>query len=89
MPPDRVTVEEVAPVEVTKPKALRLLVGKFIVDFIETFAAAVIGVTLFFPSNSEDWQKLAIVLGTPAISAFISAGRRAWPEIRKWLAGDE
>lgn len=86
MSADKVIVEEVAPVEVTKPKALRLFVGRFIVDFIETFAASVAGVALFMPSNAEDLQKIAAVLSIPAFSAFISAGRRAWPAIRKWLA---
>jgi hypothetical protein len=81
----KVVVPEVATVSVSKPTALRLFVGSFIVDFVETFAALLVGVTLFMPANSEDWQKLAMILLTPAVSAFVSAGRRAWPQIRKWL----
>ena len=89
MPEDMVEVAEVRPVTVTKPRAWRLVIGRFIVDFIETFAAMLVGVSLFMPSNSEDWQKLAIVLATPALSALVSAARRSWPAIRGWLLGKD
>lgn len=87
--PDRVVVAEVKPVTVTKAKAWRLVIGRFAVDFIETFAAMVVGVGLFMPQNAEDIQKLGILVATPAISALISAGRRSWPAIRAWLLGEE
>jgi hypothetical protein len=85
---DKVTVGEVKPLTTTKAHAWRLVIGRFIVDFIETFAAMVVGVGLFMPSNAEDLQKLGILLATPAISALISAGRRSWPAIRAWLLGE-
>lgn len=86
---DSVTVGEVKPITTTKGKAWRLVIGRFIVDFLETFAAMIVGVGLFMPSNAEDIQKLGILLATPALSAFVSAGRRSWPAIRKWLLGEE
>ena len=90
MSPDKlVEVAEVKPVLTTKPKAWRLVAGRFVVDFLETFAALLVGVTLFMPSNAQDWQKLALVLATPALSALVSAGRRSWPAIRAWLLGEE
>lgn len=88
-PEDRVEVAEVSPVVVSKGRAWRLIAGRFVVDFIETFAALLVGVTLFMPSNAEDWQKLAILLATPALSALVSAGRRSWPAIRAWLLGED
>jgi hypothetical protein len=86
---DKVTIAEVKPVTVTKGRAWRLVVGRFIVDFLETFAAMVVGVGLFMPSNAEDLQKLGILVATPAISALVSAGRRSWPAIRAWLLGED
>lgn len=86
---DQVTVGEVKPVTTTKAKAWRLVLGRFVVDFLETFAALLVGVSLFMPSNAEDVQKLGILLATPALSALVSAGRRSWPAIRAWLLGEE
>jgi hypothetical protein len=87
-PEEKVTVGEVAPVTVAKGAAWRLVIGRFIVDWVETFAALLVGVALFVPSNTEDVQKLALLLATPALSALISAGRRSWPAIRAWLLGE-
>lgn len=87
MPPETVTVPETAPVQATPRRALRLFVGRFIVDFVETFGAMVVGIQLFIPTGVEDWKKQALLLATPAISALISAGRRAWPSIKDWLLG--
>lgn len=86
---DTVTVAEVKPITTTKGHAWRLVIGRFVVDFIETFAALLVGVALFMPSNAEDVQKLGILLATPALSALVSAGRRSWPAIRAWLLGEE
>jgi hypothetical protein len=87
--PKNVTVGEVKPVTVTKSMAWRLVAGRFVVDWIETFAAMVVGVGLFMPQNAEDIQKIGLLLATPALSALISAGRRSWPAIRAWLLGEE
>jgi hypothetical protein len=84
-----VTVGEVAPVTVTKGAAWRLVIGRFVVDWIETFAALIVGVSLFMPSSAEDIQKLGILLATPALSALVSAGRRSWPAIRAWMLGED
>lgn len=65
----------------------RQFVGKFIVDTIETFAATVGGVVLFIPANTEDWRKLAVLIGVPLASSVISALRRGWPTIKDWLLG--
>lgn len=82
---DNVVVEEVRPAEVTKPKALRLFAGKFIVDFVESLGALLVGVALFVPASMADLQKLALLLFTPVLAAAISAGRRGWPILREWL----
>ena len=89
--PDPVAVPEVGTVNVSRPKALRLFIGKFIVDFIETFsglAAAVIGINFVLPLNMEGWQLLALQLVAPASAALLSSLRRAWPTIKKWLLGE-
>lgn len=93
MSDDKVTVPEVAPVQVSKPKALRLFIGRWIVDYVETFAG-IVGPTVLIlaasPPNSLDGWKVALVqFVSPALSAFISAGRRSWPAIKKWLTGEE
>lgn len=84
-----VTVAEVQPVTVSKGAAWRLVLGRAVVDFIETFAAMVVGVGLFMPANSQDLQKLGLLLVTPLVSALVSAGRRSWPAIRAWLLGND
>lgn len=89
---DKVEVPEVAPVTVSKGKALRLFAGRFIVDFVETFAG-IAGPTVLIlaaspPGSIEGWKVALIQFGAPALSALISAGRRAWPTLRKWLAGE-
>jgi len=83
-----VTVGEVKPVTVTKGRAWRLVIGRFVVDALETFAAMLVPVSLFMPQSAEDLQKLGILLAPPAISALISAGRRSWPAIRSFLLGE-
>lgn len=92
MSPENVTVPEVASVEVSRAKALRLFAGRFIVDFVETFAgiagANVLIVAASPPGSVEGWKVAILQLGAPALSALISAGRRAWPTLRKWLTGE-
>ena len=83
--PDTITVPETRSVQATPRGALRLFVGRFIVDFVETFGAMVVGIQLFVPASVEDWRKQALLLATPAAAAFISAARRAWPTIKGWL----
>lgn len=90
--PDKVTVPEVAPVQVSKHKALRLFIGRFVVDFVETFAG-IAGPTVLIlaaspPGSIEAWKVALLQFGAPALSALISAGRRAWPAIKKWLTGE-
>jgi hypothetical protein len=87
--PDSVTVPEERPVQATPGRALRLFIGKFIVDTIETFAATAGGVALFIPGNTEDWRKLAVLIGVPLASSVLSALRRGWPTIKAWLLGSE
>jgi hypothetical protein len=97
---DRVVVPEVAAVRVPFRRAVRLWIGRFIVDYVETFVALIPAQALAWIltpqlnfSSVED-AKLATVawivqLAGPAISALVSAGRRslitAWPSVRKWL----
>lgn len=89
MDDEKVVVQEVRPAEVTKQSALRIFTGRFIVDFIETLAATLpIGV-LFLPTNMQDVQKLALILGTPVVSALVSAARRGWPTLKDWLSPPE
>ena len=85
--PDSVSVAEVGTVQTTPGHAIRLFIGRFIVDFVETFAASIVGINLFIPANVEDWRKQALVLAVPAASALVSAARRAWPTIKAWLTG--
>lgn len=86
-------VPEVAPVQVSQKKALRLFVGRWIVDYVETFsgiiAPAVAIIVLSPPNSIEGWKVALIQFVSPALAAFVSAGRRAWPQIKKWLAPDE
>lgn len=100
MSPGNVVVEEAAPVKVTMRKAVRMWVGRFIVDYIETFLALIPAQALAWfvtPqlnfSNVEDAKLAAVAwvvqLVGPAVSAAVSAARRgamtAWPSVRKWL----
>jgi hypothetical protein len=101
MPPDdRVEVQEVAPVRVTRRQAVRIFVGRFIVDYVETFLgllpvqvfAAFVTPQLRFSTVEE--AKVAAMqwilqLAGPAFAALVSAGRRAaqsipWAEIKAW-----
>lgn len=86
---DNVVVQEVKPANVTKKKALRIFVGKFIVDFIETLSGSLPVTLLFVPANTEDVQRLVLILATPTIAAAVSAARRGWPTLKKWLSGEE
>jgi hypothetical protein len=90
--PDTVTVPEVRPAIVSRRTALRLFLGKLVVDFVETFAGlavAIIGINFVLPLNVEGWQLLAVQLAGPASAALLSSLRRAWPVIRGWLTGEE
>jgi hypothetical protein len=83
-----VEVPEAASVWVGGRRAVRIFVGRFVVDWVETFAALVIGINLFLPHTVEELQRLIFLLATPMASASLSAGRRAWPAIRSWLLGE-
>ncbi len=80
-----VVVPEVRPVVVSRNRAWKILGGRFVVRFIEAFAGAVIGTTLFFPESAEGWQKLGAIIIAPLFTALYQAGRSAWPAIKKWL----
>lgn len=95
-----VTVPEVAPVKVSRGKAVRIWIGRFVVDYIETFIALAPAQILAFIitpqlhfSSLEEAKVTAIAwivqLAGPALSALVSAGRRslvtAWPTIKAWL----
>lgn len=95
-----VTVQEAAPVRMSRAKAARVWVGRFIVDYIETFLALAPAQLLAFIitpqlhfSSLEEAKVTAIAwivqLAGPAISALVSAGRRslvtAWPAIKKFF----
>lgn len=84
-PPGTVTVANVKPATVTTAVAWRILFGRFISRFVEAFAGAAAMVTLFMPSNAQDWQKLGALLIGPFFVALYQAGRGAWPAIKKWL----
>lgn len=85
-----VVVPEVKPVTVSPRRALRLFLGRLVVDYIETFtglAAAQLGLILLTPPTSvEAWKLVAVQLAAPALAAGVSALRRAWPTIKNWLA---
>lgn len=86
MDENKVEVQEVKPAVVSEGKAWRIITGKFIVDFIETLSISLpIGV-LFLPTSMEDLQKLWIVLSVPVGSSVVSALRRNWPAIKKWIS---
>lgn len=100
MPDDKVTVVESAPVRVSRGKAVRIWLGRFILDYLETFSglipgqllALVVTPQLHFSSVEEAKifaMQVVIQLGSPAFAALISAGRRsgmsAWPAIKKFL----
>lgn len=97
---DEVLVPEVAAITVSRKKAIRIWIGRFIVDYVETFVALIPAVALSLvltPQlrfSSLEEAKLAamawiIQLVGPAISALVSAGRRAlmvaWPAVKAWL----
>lgn len=90
--PDKVTVPEVKSVVVDKGTAVRLFVGRFLVDYVETFAgiaAPTILIIVASPPNSIDaWKVVLVQFASPALAAFISAARRAWPALRAWLTGE-
>lgn len=88
---DHVVVQEVAPATVSRGRAVRLFIGKFIVDFVETFAGlavAIVGINFVLPLNVEGWQLLTVQLAGPGSAALLSSLRRAWPTIRGWLTGE-
>jgi hypothetical protein len=77
----------------------RQVLGKFIVDFIETFAGiagALVVASFVVPDSltaaiNEGWAFVALLAG-PFITSIISAARHAglWGYIRRWLlAGAE
>jgi uncharacterized membrane protein YGL010W len=97
---DLVKVEEAAPVRVTRGKAVRILLGRFVIDYVETFVALIpaqllaLIVTPQLHFSSIEEAKVATIawivqLVGPGLSAFVSAGRRslmtAWPSIKAWL----
>lgn len=63
--------------------ALPLSVRKFIVDVLETAAAAVVGLTLVIPADLEQAQAQAVVIGTAIAGAAIAVVRRHLPG---WIA---
>lgn len=98
--PDRVEVPEAAPVLVSRSKAIRIWIGRFVIDFVETFVALIpaqILAAIVTPqlrlSNVEEAKLASIAvivqLVGPLFAAFVSAGRRsmvtAWPAIKGWL----
>ena len=56
-----------------------LFVKNFIIDFVETFVGAVFAMNLAIPGDLNQAKAIAMVLGAAAISALVSAGRRAAP----------
>lgn len=63
--------------------SLPLGVRKFIVDVLETAAAAVVGLTLVIPGDLNQAQAQAVVVGMAIAGAFIAVVRRHLPG---WLA---
>jgi len=66
---------------------LPLFVRKYIVDFVETGAAAVFALALVFPGSVADTKAIAIAIGVAMVGAAVSAGRRALPDIFEYLRG--
>ena len=96
----KVTVLEEARSKVSVKRAIRIWIGRFVVDYIETFIAlapAQLVAWLVTPQlnfTTLEEAKLGAVswivqLIGPAVSAWVSAGRRglmtSWPSIRRWL----
>lgn len=63
--------------------ALPVSVRKFIIDILETAAAAVVGLTLVIPADLEQAQAQAVVIGTAVAGAVIAVVRRHLPG---WIA---
>jgi hypothetical protein len=84
-----VQVQEVKPASVSTGRAWRIIAGKFIVDFVETFSVALPVSAVFLPTSMADLNKLWIALSIPLGSAFVSAGRRNWPLIKNIISPPE
>lgn len=83
--PVTVQVPEVRAAAVSPGKAWRIILGRFIVRFIESFGGSVVGLTLFMPANAADWQKIGVLFLQPLITSLYQAGRGAWPSIKQFL----
>lgn len=58
---------------------------KFLVDFIETGLAALLALTLFFPTSWEELKAQGVIVLAAVAGALISAVRRAIPGFIEWV----
>lgn len=63
-----------------------LFIRKFVLDSVETFVGLVLAMSVAFPGSVQEAQALALVFGAAALSAAISAARRAAPAALAALA---
>jgi alpha-D-ribose 1-methylphosphonate 5-triphosphate synthase subunit PhnL len=92
----------VNPAELTRAQRIRIWVGTFLVDYVETFLgllpvsviAVIASPALQSVTSIEQAKAMALAVVAqligPALAALVSAGRRAlanaWPPLRKFFA---
>jgi hypothetical protein len=86
------------PATLTRSQRIRVWIGTFIVDYVETFLGLVpaqLLIAFAVPTSSitdatASVYAWAIQLGAPALAALVSAGRRAlanaWPALKAFFA---
>ena len=65
---------------------LPVWVRKFALDFGETFVALVVALNLVVPGSLDEAKAQGLLIGAAALSALVSAGRRAIPAAYAWAA---
>lgn len=62
-----------------------LFLRKFIVDFVETGIAALLTITVAFPTTTDQAKQVAAIVILAVVGAMVSALRRAAPDFIVWL----
>lgn len=68
-----------------KFQSLPLWVRKFLVDFVEGAAAAVLVLNIAIPSTLGEVKAQAVVVGAAVAGALVSAVRRAAPDVLAYV----
>ena len=78
---------EPAPAPTPSPvMRLPMFIRKFIVDFVETGLAAILALTLVFPTDVASAKQVGIAIGLAMLGAAVSAIRREAPDFIAWVA---